>query len=150
MVQQPKPGSIVHVEFHAREPARVKEFYGKVFGWKFKEMPEMEYTLFEAPSPPNGGLQKAGENLGPGVLNYILSKSIDDTTRKIKAAGGTIVVPKTPIPSVGWFAVFKDPDGTVQALYEDMPKAARASARKTRPSTKKGASRTKATRRRRR
>ena len=34
-------------------------------------------------------------------------------------AGGTIVVPKMPIPTVGWLAYFKDPDGIIHGVYQD-------------------------------
>lgn len=46
--------------------------------------------------------------------------SIEDRTFKIEKAGGNIVVPKTEIPDIGWLVVFKDPDGTLMALYKVM------------------------------
>ncbi len=33
------------------------------------------------------------------------------------------MIPKTEIPGVGWFAVFKDPDGTVLAIYRSAPQS---------------------------
>lgn len=117
-----KEGSIVHVEFHSADPTRTKQFYQQVFGWKFQEIPEMNYALFQAPSPPHGGLQKHGEGRGPTVMNYVLSKSINATLPKIQAAGGSILVPKSEIPGQGWWAVFQEPGGTVMSLYENMPK----------------------------
>ncbi len=106
------------MEFHSKDPSRTREFYGQVFGWKFKDLPEMDYTLFQAPSLPHGGVQSESEDFS-GVLNYILSDSIEDTTRKIERAGGTILKPKSEIPNMGWYAVFRDPTGVVQALYQD-------------------------------
>ena len=50
MAEEPKPGSIVHVEFHVKEPKKVEKFYGSLFGWKFEAVPGMDYSLFEAPS----------------------------------------------------------------------------------------------------
>ena len=43
-----KPGSIVHAELHSADPAKTKQFYGEVFGWKFEEMPEMNYIMWRA------------------------------------------------------------------------------------------------------
>ena len=83
MATQSRPGSIVHVEFHSRDPTKSKEFYNQVFGWKFKEIPEMKYDLWEAPAPPHGGLQQADENLPPGILDYVLSKEINDDLSRI-------------------------------------------------------------------
>jgi len=50
-------------------------------------------------------------------------------------------MPKDHIPGFGWFAIFKDPAGLTQALYEALPrppaaraKPKKASARKARKS----------------
>jgi predicted enzyme related to lactoylglutathione lyase len=119
---QPKEGSIVHVELHSSDPTRTKEFYKEVFGWKFQDIPEMNYTTFQAPNAPHGGLQKHGEK-GPTVLNYIMANDIARTLERIENAGGKVVVPKSEIPMFGWYAVFQEPGGTVQAVYQDMPKS---------------------------
>src|SRR5437867_4868931 len=99
MVQ--KPNSLVHVEIHSNAPEKTKEFLKDVFDWKFQDMPEMNYSMFEAPSAPGGGLQKA-ENLPAGIINYILSEDIDGTLKKIQSSGGAVVMPKAEIPGMGW------------------------------------------------
>ena len=126
-----KPNSVVHVEIHSNAPEKTKEFLKDVFDWKFEDMPEMNYSTFQAPSAPGGGLQKA-ENLPAGVLDYILSKDIDGTLKKIQSSGGAVVMPKAEIPGMGWFAVFQDPTGITLALYEvgPRPRAARAQSRR--------------------
>lgn len=115
-----KPGAIVHVEFHSTDPERAKAFYSKIFGWKFQDMPEMNYSTFAAPSGPGGGLQKHGEG-GPMILDYILSKDIDRTLRAIEENGGRMLNPKSEIPGYGWWALFQDPTGLTMALYEAKP-----------------------------
>jgi len=127
-----KPNSVVHVEIHSNAPEKTKAFLKDVFDWKFQDMPEMNYSMFEAPSAPGGGLQKA-ENLPAGIINYILSEDIDGTLKKIQSSGGAVVMPKAEIPGMGWFAVFQDPTGITLALYENapQPRAARAKARRT-------------------
>jgi len=127
-----KPNSVVHVEIHSNAPEKTKAFLKDVFDWKFQDMPEMNYSLFEAPSAPGGGLQKA-ENLPAGIINYILSEDIEGTLKKIQSSGGAVVMPKAEIPGMGWFAVFQDPTGITLALYETapQPRAARPKARRT-------------------
>src|SRR2546426_10509677 len=112
-----KPNSVVHVEIHSNAPEKTKAFLKDVFDWKFQDMPEMNYSTFEAPSAPGGGLQKA-ENLPAGVLGYILSKDIDGTGKKIQSSGGSIVTPKKAIPRMGFFAGFQNPAGVTLALFE--------------------------------
>lgn len=115
-----KPGAIVHVEFHSPDPDRTKAFYSKVFGWKFENIPQMEYATFKAPSGPGGGLMKPTEG-GPMVLDYILSEEIDETAQAIEANGGAILMPKSEIPGFGWWAVFRDPTGLTMALFQGKP-----------------------------
>jgi len=134
-----KPNSIVHVEFHSTAPEKTKAFLSDVFGWKFQDMPEMNYSMFDPPSAPGGGLQKA-ENLPAGVLDYILSENIERTLGKIRASGGTVLMPKTEIPGMGWFAVFNDPTGIALAVYEAQPRP-RAARAKPRRAAKKASAR---------
>src|SRR2546422_262664 len=124
MADRPKPGAIVHVEFHVKEPKKVEKFYESLFGWKFQEVPGMNYSLFQAPSGPAGGIGGLQPgNWQPGVINYILVNSVDEHVEKIKKAGGKIVAPKNEVPGQGWFAIFEDPSGTRLALWQQNPNA---------------------------
>ena len=133
-----KPGSIVHVEIHSADPTRTKRFFGDVFGWSFEDVPQMNYTMWRAPSAPGGGLQAPMAGQPPQILNYILAKDVSSTASKISSAGGAILIPKTEIPGQGWFAVFREPGGTVLALYENMPRP-RARPAKKKAKAKKAA-----------
>ena len=44
-----KQGDICHLELPVKDTKRAKAFYGEVFGWKFTDVPGMNYTLFETP-----------------------------------------------------------------------------------------------------
>jgi len=142
-----KPNSVVHVEIHSNAPEKTKAFLKDVFDWKFQDMPEMNYSMFEAPSAPGGGLQKA-ENLPAGVLDYILSKDIDGTVKKIQSSGGSIVTPKMAIPGMGFFAVFQDPTGITLALYEPQAAPRRAPVSRRKATKRAARGRRKASRRR--
>lgn len=146
MVQ--KPNSVVHVEIHSNAPEKTKAFLKDVFDWKFEDIPAMNYSTFEAPSAPGGGLQKA-ENMPAGVLDYILSENIENTLKQVQHSGGTIVMPKAEIPGMGWFAVFQDPTGITLALYEPQPTPApaRSTRRKTTKAKAKARGRRKSSRR---
>lgn len=124
MAEQPKPGSIVHVEFHVKEPKKVEKFYAAVFGWKFQGVPGMDYSLFQAASGPGGGVGGVQPgNWQPGVINYLSVPSVDEYQDKVKKAGGKIIVPKAEVMGQGWFAVFEDPSGTRMALWQQNPNA---------------------------
>src|SRR2546430_10844955 len=83
-----KPGSIVHVELHSADPAKSKQFYGEVFGWKFEEMPEMNYTLWRGGEETRGGGQKTKEGGPPPGLEYHPPERGGKHHRTTPGAGG--------------------------------------------------------------
>ena len=133
----------MHIELMSNDPPRTKRFFGDVFGWKFQDMPEFNYTTYEAPNPPHGGLMAPPENMTAGTLNYLWAKEIDLTLRRIQAAGGAVLQPKKEIPNVGYWALFREPGGTIHALYQDMPRPQPA----RKPAAKKAKARAKGKRR---
>ena len=49
---------------------------------------------------------------------------LDAYVAKVTAAGGAIVTPRTPVPGVGWFVNFRDPEGNVVGIFQDDSAAA--------------------------
>ncbi len=50
--------------------------------------------------------------------------SVDDTTAKITAHGGAIVLPKMAIPHIGWLIYAKDTEGNIfGAMQSDLSAA---------------------------
>lgn len=117
---------IVHFEIPASDPEKSIKFYGDLFGWKFTRFGNEEYWLVETGQPDqpgiNGGLMKRRDPAQP-VTNTIEVANLDDTIKRIEAAGGKIVVPKMPIPGVGWLAFFTDPDGMIHGITKADPSA---------------------------
>jgi uncharacterized protein len=126
---------IVHFEIPADDEGRAREFYRETFGWQMQEMPELDYTIVmttpvdeqtQLPTEPgaiNGGLMKRSTDTPAPVLTVDV-ESIDDALKRIEAAGGSTVKPRTEIPGMGAFAYFKDPEGNVLGLWETMPTGA--------------------------
>ena len=50
-----------------------------------------------------------------GPVLYILVESVDEYSKKVQEAGGTIVVPKMAVSTVGYFAQALDTEGNPQA-----------------------------------
>jgi uncharacterized protein len=113
---------VVHFEIPANEPEKVMDFFKKTFGWQFQQFGDMEYWSVitgdkDAPGI-NGGLMKRKDPQQP-IANSIEVANLDQSLKDVAANGGTVVVPKMPIPGVGWLAYFKDPDGNIHGLYQD-------------------------------
>lgn len=118
----PKPGDLVHFEINTRDAKRAKNFYGKLFGWKFKdsEIPGVEYHLIDGVTP--GGainpITEASKAKAPTV--YFGVEDIDKSLRIVRDQGGT-ADEKAPIPGQGWFAACTDLDGNSFSLYQNDP-----------------------------
>lgn len=128
-------GRVTHFEIHAVDPAAMARFYSEVLGWKFQRWDgPIEYWLIEtgdAARPGiNGGLfaREGGPPAdGQAVNAYVCMaevESVDDTVAKGLAAGGSVALPKHPIPGIGWLAYLKDLDGTIFGVMQPDPKAA--------------------------
>ncbi|MBL9140926.1 MAG: VOC family protein [Phycisphaerae bacterium] len=126
-------GRVTHFEIHASEPKVLIAFYTALFGWSFQQWGPMEYWLITTgpSSEPgiNGGLMprkgpksKDGQSLNSYVCTAQV-ESVDAALKKAVALGGTVAVPKMPIPTVGWLAYIKDPDGNIVGVMTPDPKA---------------------------
>ena len=108
-----KAGMWCHVEIPVKDRKKAQKFYGKVFGWKFREMPEMDYTLYcpQEGAEVGGGLWNPPSGIPRQIVNYILVKKIEPMVAKVKKSGGKLLYPKTEVHGAGWFAQVSDPDG---------------------------------------
>jgi predicted enzyme related to lactoylglutathione lyase len=109
--------SIVHIELSAKDREKAAEFYSELFGWEVQQIPEMNYATFRAGEGPGGGFNPVSDDNPAGTVTiYINSEDIEADLSKIESLGGKTLVPKTEIPTVGWFAMFEDPTGNKLAL----------------------------------
>ncbi len=71
----------------------------------------------------NGGLVKrTSEVTGDAAIAYVCTidvPSVDEYADKIVANGGTIVVPKMPIPGVAWLVDAKDTEGNIFGIHQE-------------------------------
>jgi len=119
---------VVHFEIPFENKQRAMQFYSQSFGWKLTDVPEMQYVIAntvdvddtQRPKETgaiNGGLfQRPKEAPSPTV--YVGVSSVDTALKKVQAAGGTTVTPKTPIPGMGAYARVKDTEGNIIGLFE--------------------------------
>ena len=116
---------VVHIEIAATEPEAAGRFYAELFGWKVEidqSVPGMDYMTFTAEPGPGGGFPKVdNEMYKPGdILLHVGTDDIDATLSKAESLGATVLVPKTEIPTIGWFAIFADPTGARMGLFTGM------------------------------
>ncbi len=111
---------IVHLEIAAKNPAELDKFYANVFGWKTEVDSQFDYHQFSAEGGPGGGfVQTDGKTYNPGdIVPYHGVDNIDTMLDKIQSKGGKVLMQKTEIPGMGWYALFADPAGNRLGLYE--------------------------------
>ena len=113
---------VVHWELMSQDPAKVSDFYAKIFGWKVKHVPEMNYRIVDTGGKGgiNGGILKP-ERKGPwpgNMLFYIAVDSLAAYRKKVVAAGGKICVEEQKVPGMGSFSLFTDPEGRMMGLWK--------------------------------
>lgn len=120
----PRP---VHFEIHATDPERAITFYTTVFEWSFERWGSNPYWLISTGDGPgiDGGLvprqgpeptDNAPVNAYPSTMEV---PDLDATVRRVQQAGGAVLVPRTPLPGVGWLAYCKDTEGNIFGMLEN-------------------------------
>ncbi|MEO8084809.1 MAG: VOC family protein [Ardenticatenales bacterium] len=119
----------VHFEIHAADPERMAAFYTNLFGWTITKWDgPMEYWMIttgaEGTPGIDGGMVKRMGDVpaeGAAVDAFVCTVGVencDAAVAKAVALGGTVALPKAPIPGMGWLAYVKDLDGNIMGLME--------------------------------
>ena len=123
---------VVHFEIHAGDPERAVNFYQTLFGWTFQKWEgPMEYWLVttgpnDQPGINGGLVQRQGELDGQAVIAYVCTvdvSDIDASTQTATSNGAQVVVPKMPIPGMGWLVYCKDTEGNIFGMMQGDPSA---------------------------
>lgn len=115
---------LCHFEIMSTNMVRSRDFYTKIFSWKIAETPGMPgYQMIDAGEQPGGGLmEKPKEAPQPALNIYFQVDDIDATLVKVRGAGGRVINEKMPIPEIGSWAMFLDPDGICIGIFEALKK----------------------------
>lgn len=113
---------VIHFEIPAAHPEKLSAFYQQVFGWKFdKWAGPMEYWMIvtgkDGQPGINGGMLRKPGGIS-STTNTISVESVDHAVGAVTKAGGKLVMPKTPIPGVGYFAYCEDTEGNVFGVMQ--------------------------------
>jgi predicted enzyme related to lactoylglutathione lyase len=104
----PPSAPIVFFDVAGPDAGKLKQFYASNFGWAIDaangvKTPGLEGTLRQDP---------------PETLIYLGVRDIDATLKVIVNSGGSVALPRTVVPNVVTFAIFKDPAGNRVGLVE--------------------------------
>jgi hypothetical protein len=125
----------VHIELNSTDVTRAKAFYGKLFGWKLKDvpMPDFTYTTIDVGKGTGGGMMPQLMPDTPSFwLPYVVVDDIDAATKKAKQLGAKVMKDVTSVMEMGWLSIITDPTGAIFGLWEAKPPRAKSARRSTR------------------
>jgi len=111
----------VHCELATHDVAKAKAFYGKLFDWKFEDMPMPDgtYTTIGVGEGTGGGMMKHPMPNAPALwMPYVLVADVKVATQKVRELGGTVMRDVTEVPNMGWFSILVDPTGAHLGLWQ--------------------------------
>jgi uncharacterized protein len=111
---------VVHFEIQARNPARLTEFYTRLFGWNINADNPMNYGFIE---PGIGGPEQGvGGGIAPSdesrVIIYVQVLDLDETLARAESMGGRRILDPIDVPNGPTIARMADPEGNVIGLVK--------------------------------
>ena len=113
-------GTPIWYELMTADPDASKAFYDDVIGWTVGAQPSdgQDYRMIDSGSGGGmvGGVMRLTDEMQshgakPTWLFYIGVNDVDASVEKIKAAGGSVLMPAWDIPGIGRIAMVADPQG---------------------------------------
>lgn len=117
------PGAFSWSELMTTDPAAAGKFYNAVFGWNLKtlDLPSGPYTTCQVGEVSVGGIMRIppeAAGMAPHWGCYVTVANVEETMRKVEAAGGKVLTPPMDIPNVGRMAVIQDPQGAALCIIK--------------------------------
>lgn len=125
---------VVHFEMPAKDRDRVSKFYTQAFGWKMtqlgKEMgdyllattsPMDEHNMHKNKGAINGGFFSPTDTSNPYPSVVISVDNLEESMKKVEAAGGTLIDKPMEIPGIGMFIAFRDSEGNMVGMLQPVP-----------------------------
>ena len=121
----PRP---IHFEIQAENVERAIAFYRELLGWEFNQWGKEPYWLVQTgekgtPGIDGGLMPRRGP--GPADMQAVNAfvctvdvANLDAMVNRVTELKGSIVLPKMPIPTVGWLAYAKDTEGNIFGMMQ--------------------------------
>ena len=121
----PRP---IHFEIQAENVERAIAFYRELLGWEFNQWGKEPYWLVQTgekgtPGIDGGLMPRRGP--GPADMQAVNAfvctvdvANLDARVNRVTELKGSIVLPKMPIPTVGWLAYAKDTEGNIFGMMQ--------------------------------
>lgn len=116
------PGTPIWVDLSTSDVDAGRRFYQELFGWASDDPAPPEYggyAMFRQGAKAVAGSGPLMEGGHPAWNTYVRSADAGETAKKVRAAGGEVVMEPMAIMDAGSMAVFKDPTGAYISIWQD-------------------------------
>ena len=126
MSDKPQHGAFCWNELMTNDSKAAKDFYGKLFGWKYddQKMKDMTYTMLNMGDKMVGGMFEMSSDqkskIPPHWMGYIAVDNLEETVKKAQELGAKVVVEPKNAGEYGRLAVLTDPTGAHIAFWQAM------------------------------
>lgn len=110
--------AVVHFEIGAQDAAKIRRFYAELFGWRFDTTDPSYGVVEDTDGGIGGGIMQISEKIPRYVTFYVATDDLSATLTHAEELGGARVLDPQPIPNVGEFAMFEDPEGHLIGLIK--------------------------------
>jgi predicted enzyme related to lactoylglutathione lyase len=114
---------VVHFEVIGKDPDKLRDYYGQLFGWSFTEpMGPTNYTTVEDPNGIGGGIGGVPEGYDGHVTWYVQVEDVEATLSQAESLGGQRMMGPDQVPGVGIvIGLLQDPEGHVIGVMSPSP-----------------------------
>jgi len=118
------PGVPCWVDTTQPDPESATSFYGDLFGWEFEDVappdsPDRYYVArLRGQDVGAVGSQSEGGPRDATWNTYVWVQDADETTAKVRDAGGTVLMEPQAFGDSGRMAIFADPAGATFCVWE--------------------------------
>lgn len=112
---------VVHWEIAGKDAQKLQDFYARLFDWEIDANNPMNYGMVNTGGEGgiSGGIMAAQGEVPAYLTFYVQVDDLQAYLDKAVQLGGRAVVPPTPIPDIGSFAMFVDPEGNCIGLFRE-------------------------------
>jgi len=122
-----------YFDLSVRDLGEARRFFETVLGWSFERFPmPYEYYRIQAGAADEAGIDGGIGAIAdapltggrPTVQLTMPVSDLDAMLARVMQAGGRVVEPRMPIPTIGWYATCAEPGGLCFGLIQADPSAA--------------------------
>jgi predicted enzyme related to lactoylglutathione lyase len=110
---------VVWFEVVGPDGAKLREFYGDLFGWSIDASNPLEYGIVDAKDSGVGGGIGASQDDKGHLMFYVGVDEPQAYLDRVEGMGGTVVMPLTSVPGMVTFAHVRDPAGHVFGIVDN-------------------------------